>query len=179
MLARVYRDMEVALAAARKLWGEDVAEETLIRTAEAFLVHCRELRRNGGIRVPPSGERAGAEPPPTTTVPSVAVPSACPECGRRVIDQRTSKRNPRAPDVKCSQRECAWAIWKAGTEGVSCHHLVRWTSPALGYAAGGLRRAKPLAKFFRYHKLDLQYHESHQRRLSAHQAPIHHRGKAA
>lgn len=41
----------------------------------------------------------------------------CPECGSRVWDNRGNKRNPKAPDFKCSNAECQggngrpWAAW--------------------------------------------------------------------
>jgi hypothetical protein len=49
LLVRVHRDVEAGLASARKLWGDDAGEETLRLTAEAYLVHLRELRRSGGF----------------------------------------------------------------------------------------------------------------------------------
>lgn len=41
----------------------------------------------------------------------------CPECGSRVWDNRGNKRNPKAPDFKCSNADCQggngrpWAAW--------------------------------------------------------------------
>lgn len=35
----------------------------------------------------------------------------CPECGERVYDNRESKRNPRAPDFKCSNKDCEYVKW--------------------------------------------------------------------
>lgn len=110
LLARAYRDLEAALAAARRLWGEDAGEETLIRAAEMFLIHLRELRRNGGTPVPPHGERVTAEPlahPPGT---EGAAPRACPVCSGPMRDQRATKRGNQ-PDFKRQNRQCDGAIW--------------------------------------------------------------------
>jgi hypothetical protein len=35
----------------------------------------------------------------------------CPSCGSEMWDNRETKRNPRAPDFKCKDRECGKAIW--------------------------------------------------------------------
>lgn len=41
----------------------------------------------------------------------------CPVCGSKVYDNRTSKRNPKAPDARCSNQDCQggngrpWAAW--------------------------------------------------------------------
>ncbi len=69
LLAVVHRDVEAALGSARTLWGNDAGEETLLHTAEAYLVHLRELRRNSGM---PSAEPA----------PAVAVGTTIPTNGR-------------------------------------------------------------------------------------------------
>ncbi|HET7586129.1 MAG TPA: Rad52/Rad22 family DNA repair protein [Gemmatimonadaceae bacterium] len=42
--------------------------------------------------------------------PSSDVPS-CPKCGGRMWDNRLGKRNPRAPDFKCRDRNCDGVIW--------------------------------------------------------------------
>jgi hypothetical protein len=98
ILVDTFHDFEAAVKAARTLYPG--APDDVVRLAASdFLVHVRELRRNGIS----TGPAPNADP--------MAVPSACPACGARVIDQRTTKRNPRAPDVKCSRRECPWAIW--------------------------------------------------------------------
>jgi len=36
---------------------------------------------------------------------------SCPKCGRRVWDNRLTKRNPKAPDYKCQNRSCDGVIW--------------------------------------------------------------------
>ena len=42
----------------------------------------------------------------------------CPKCGGRMWDNRSTKRNPRAPDYKCRDRDCEGVIWppKPGEE---------------------------------------------------------------
>lgn len=35
----------------------------------------------------------------------------CPKCGGRMWDNRTSKRNPRAPDFRCRDRRCEGVLW--------------------------------------------------------------------
>lgn len=35
----------------------------------------------------------------------------CPTCGGDMWDNRTSKRNPKAPDYKCRDRDCNGAVW--------------------------------------------------------------------
>ena len=44
------------------------------------------------------------------TVTAVDTPS-CPKCGGRMWDNRLSKRNPKAPDFKCRDRNCDGVIW--------------------------------------------------------------------
>ncbi|MGH7625393.1 MAG: Rad52/Rad22 family DNA repair protein [Gemmatimonadaceae bacterium] len=40
---------------------------------------------------------------------------SCPVCGGRMWDNRLTKRNPRAPDFKCRDRNCDGVIWPART----------------------------------------------------------------
>lgn len=35
----------------------------------------------------------------------------CPKCGGRTWDNRTTKRNPKAPDYKCRDKSCDGAVW--------------------------------------------------------------------
>jgi hypothetical protein len=37
----------------------------------------------------------------------------CPKCGGPMWDNRSTKRNPRAPDYKCRDRSCEGVIWPA------------------------------------------------------------------
>jgi hypothetical protein len=69
-------------------------------------------------RVPAPGKvqdavAAAAAPPtaaPPAEGPSEEVP-ACPDCGGRMWDNRMTKRNPRAPDYKCRDRNCGGVYW--------------------------------------------------------------------
>ena len=38
-------------------------------------------------------------------------PPPCPKCSGDMWDNRVGKRNPRAPDYKCKDRECDGVIW--------------------------------------------------------------------
>lgn len=71
--------------------GEEPAEE-----AQA------QVYRTGG-----EGTSAGDTAPaaPITEGP------ACPKCDGRMWDNRTTKRNPKAPDYKCRDRSCDGVIW--------------------------------------------------------------------
>ena len=46
----------------------------------------------------------------TNGAPLTGAP-ACPVCGGRMWDNRTTKRNPRAPDFKCRDRSCDGVLW--------------------------------------------------------------------
>jgi hypothetical protein len=46
----------------------------------------------------------------TNTVTDVDAVS-CPKCGGRMWDNRLTKRNPKAPDYKCRDRNCDGVIW--------------------------------------------------------------------
>jgi hypothetical protein len=95
LLARAYHDVEVAVKAARKLWVD--APAPVQREAAAdFLVHVRELRRNGSASSPP-------------TAPA-QVPPFCPVCQGSMKDQRATKRGNQ-PDYKCCNRDCDGAMW--------------------------------------------------------------------
>lgn len=45
----------------------------------------------------------------------------CPKCGGRMWDNRLGKRNPKAPDFKCRDRNCDGVIWppKPGARGAA------------------------------------------------------------
>jgi hypothetical protein len=95
LLARAFHDYEAAVKAARKLWPN--GQEATIREAAAdFLVHVRELRRNGNSSTPPT---APVEPSPP-----------CPVCQGPMKDQRAGKRGNQ-PDFKCHNRDCDGAVW--------------------------------------------------------------------
>jgi hypothetical protein len=50
-------------------------------------------------------EQQTPEPEEASPVPN------CPKCGGAMWDNRVGKRNPRAPDFKCKDRECDGVIW--------------------------------------------------------------------
>jgi hypothetical protein len=102
LLARAYHDYEAAAKAARAVW-KGAGEGTLREAAADFLVHVRELRRNGVLLASPAAAPgAGArpeEPPPR-----------CPVCESAMRDQRATKRGNQ-PDFKCVVRTCDGAVW--------------------------------------------------------------------
>jgi hypothetical protein len=102
LLARAYHDYEAAVKAARKLWPN--GHEATIREAVAdFLVHVRELRRNGNGSTPPAA--AAAEPKP-------AAPPSCPKCGK--VTQPVARKSAKTPDFRCPDRECDTPVWLHG-----------------------------------------------------------------
>jgi hypothetical protein len=46
-----------------------------------------------------------------TAGPLSSEEQSCPKCGGRVWDNRLTKRNPKAPDFKCRDRNCDGVIW--------------------------------------------------------------------
>ncbi|HET7621401.1 MAG TPA: Rad52/Rad22 family DNA repair protein [Gemmatimonadaceae bacterium] len=73
------------------------------------LARTRSARENGGAQE--NGD--GAVNPPLefkrATLPSDVPP--CPKCGGKMWDNRLGKRNPKAPDFKCRDRDCDGVIW--------------------------------------------------------------------
>jgi hypothetical protein len=45
--------------------------------------------------------------------PEAADVPPCPVCGGRMWDNRSDKRNPKAPDFKCRDRRCIGVVWHA------------------------------------------------------------------
>ena len=74
-------------------------------------------RRLARTRNPESAESAGSagsegEAPlefKRASLPSDVPP--CPKCGGKMWDNRLGKRNPKAPDFKCRDRDCDGVIW--------------------------------------------------------------------
>lgn len=69
---------------------------------------------------------------------------ACPKCGGRMWDNRSTKRNPKAPDFKCRDRSCDGVIWPqrgatppAATRHASTHALIADAEPEPLRAATG------------------------------------------
>jgi hypothetical protein len=46
----------------------------------------------------------------TEDITATGTPS-CPKCGGEMWDNRENKRNPRAPDFKCKDKNCEGVIW--------------------------------------------------------------------
>lgn len=57
----------------------------------------------------PSAGKAGVTPLRAEDTPP------CPTCGGQMWDNRLTKRNPKAPDFKCRDRNCDGVIWPAHT----------------------------------------------------------------
>lgn len=58
---------------------------------------------------------ASLEPNTLTDVDAVS----CPKCGGRMWDNRLTKRNPKAPDYKCRDRNCDGVVWPAKPSGAA------------------------------------------------------------
>ncbi|HEU4641512.1 MAG TPA: Rad52/Rad22 family DNA repair protein [Gemmatimonadaceae bacterium] len=67
----------------------------------------------------PASEPQGEEQPALKfkRAPIASDVPPCPKCGGRMWDNRLGKRNPKAPDFKCRDRNCDGVIWppKPGT----------------------------------------------------------------
>jgi hypothetical protein len=80
---------------------EDPAESyarRLARTCGGELAIGREEADESNATTAATGPLASDEP-------------TCPKCGGRMWDNRSSKRNPKAPDYKCRSRSCDGVIW--------------------------------------------------------------------
>ena len=64
------------------------------------------------------GRQSAANPNPR----SAAAPN-CPDCDGGVWDNRNNKRNPKAPDFRCKDKECAAAGWIQNDGGI------KWSNP--------------------------------------------------
>jgi hypothetical protein len=77
--------------------------------------------RRHGDRLDHPGPRATVAavstdtPQPNTLTDVDAV--SCPKCGGRMWDNRLTKRNPKAPDYKCRDRNCDGVVWPARATG--------------------------------------------------------------
>ena len=82
----------------------------------------REMLRTGKYE-PPTGSNGNngnghAVPPPDGDAATATTP-ACPKCGGAMWDNRTGKKNPKAPDFKCRDKNCDGVLWPPKqTEGV-------------------------------------------------------------
>ena len=72
----------------------------------------------------PAATPAATPAPAPTPVPGngngsgvKVVGPACPKCGGPMWDNRASKKNPRAPDFKCKNKNCDGVIWPSKSTG--------------------------------------------------------------
>jgi hypothetical protein len=63
-----------------------------------------------------SGPTSSTSAPSTSSIedraPLDEPEPSCPKCGGKMWDNRTTKRNPKAPDAKCRSRSCDGVVWK-------------------------------------------------------------------
>jgi hypothetical protein len=59
---------------------------------------------------PPSSAPTSGESHAGTAISDADAP-ACPKCGGKMWDNRITKRNPKAPDYKCRNRDCDGVVW--------------------------------------------------------------------
>src|SRR5215218_333850 len=100
----------------------------------------RHLFGNGNLCLPGAARKHGRlfsgilPPPPQMPEPqpqdSASVVPNCPKCQGPMWDNREGKRNPKAPDYKCKDRECDGVIWppRATTAGAPAGAAVASTS---------------------------------------------------
>ena len=60
---------------------------------------------------PEKARRAGAAETHAPVVTLADGSPACPTCGGRMWDNRAAKRNAKAPDFKCRNRDCDGRLW--------------------------------------------------------------------
>ena len=125
------------------MWDNRVGK----RNPKAPDFKCKD-RECDGVVWPPRNAAATAAAPAGATAATPATPAsltisppapgmpACPICGGAMWDDRTSKRNPRAPDFKCKNKPKERG--GPGCEGVIWPPRDGSTSP---YPAGAPRRA--------------------------------------
>lgn len=59
----------------------------------------------------PSAARPRPSPEPPQEDDAANWEPKCPKCGGLMWDNRTTKRNPKAPDFKCKNKDCGGVIW--------------------------------------------------------------------
>jgi hypothetical protein len=123
------------------MWDNRVGK----RNPKAPDFKCKD-RGCDGVVWPPRGATAvpaAVEAPADSSAPVIVPPApgmpACPICGGAMWDDRTSKRNPRAPDFKCRNKPRERG--GAGCEGVIWPSRDGAASP---YPAGAPRLATTL-----------------------------------
>lgn len=75
--------------------------------------HAYERRYGSGAQKLPTGRTAPAIETVVTTTAATVDTVSCPKCGGRMWDNRLTKRNPKAPDFKCRDRNCDGVVWPA------------------------------------------------------------------
>ena len=111
-------DYEKAYKIACKVWNADAkaVDDAALQAATAtILIHWKELGQENRIhvKVPQSAAPTPAEV--KTATQSGAVPP-CPACGGEMWDNRGKKKNPKAADFTCKQKngECMSKGYKTG-----------------------------------------------------------------
>ena len=74
----------------------------------------------------------------TNATPTLAPP--CPKCQGEMWDNRENKRNPKAPDFKCKDRNCDGVIWPPRTASAGAAPVVSG-SPSAAAPQGGAAQA--------------------------------------
>jgi hypothetical protein len=74
---------------------------------------------NGNSHASNTGNGHAASAPAGDATASPGATPACPKCGGLMWDNRAGKKNPKAPDFKCRDKNCDGVIWPPKqTEGV-------------------------------------------------------------
>jgi len=74
---------------------------------------------SGNGHAPNTGNGHAASAPAGDATASPGATPACPKCGGLMWDNRAGKKNPKAPDFKCRDKNCDGVIWPPKqTEGV-------------------------------------------------------------
>ena len=96
------------------MWDNRVGK----RNPKAPDFKCKDRECDGVVWPPRGAKPAVAAAAPDAPAPVAAGMPACPVCGGPMWDDRTSKRNPRAPDFKCKNKPkerggpgCEGVIW--------------------------------------------------------------------
>jgi single-strand DNA-binding protein len=99
---------------------------TEINVRELILLGARREGAGGGEHEGDAGSQAAPRPAPRAAAstaasdPGTAAAAAavaagemprCPKCAGDMWDNRASKRNPKAPDFKCKDRNCDGVVW--------------------------------------------------------------------
>jgi hypothetical protein len=89
-------------------------------------------RRHGGSGAALSAVEtdAGHAPVRAPNVVTDVDAVSCPKCGGRMWDNRLTKRNPKAPDYKCRDRNCDGVIWPPRNGDTEKHAAVEETEDA-------------------------------------------------